>query len=138
MRRFATVAPDGWARLVGNWEATRDARGTTILNYLTLAVVDGGDRWLYGQVGYDEPLYDLVADLHDSIARSESADRHWTVLDLEVDRDLTFRARFGYDTPKRSNGIHDQESVGRFEDYLESWIAEHGAVPTGSGSEGRR
>lgn len=39
--------------------------------------------------------------------------------------------QFGYDTPKRSNGIHDQESLGRFQDYLETWMAEHGPVPAG-------
>jgi hypothetical protein len=117
---------------VGNWEATQDAQGATVLNHLTLAVIDGGDRWLYGQVGYDEPLYDLVAELNDATARTEGPERRWTVLDLEVDADTAYRVQLGYDTPKRSNGIQDHESVGRFQDYLETWIAEHGPAPSGT------
>ena len=130
VQRFARVAPEGWTRLVGNWEATQDAEGRTVLNYLTLAVVNGGDRWLYGQVGYDEPLYDLVAELNDASAR-EGDGRRWTVLDLEIDADGSYRTEFGYDLPKRSNGIMDEESLGRFENYLETWMADHGPVPAG-------
>jgi hypothetical protein len=128
-QRFAQIAPEGWARLVGNWEASQDAEGTTVLNYLTLAVVDGTDRWLFGQVGYDEPLYDLVAALNDKSAATASG--RWTVFDLEVDADGTFRTEFGYDPPKRTNGIMDEESLGRFESYLETWMADHGPVPAG-------
>lgn len=135
VRRFTEVAPPGWARLVGNWEATPSPSGETNLNYVTLAVVDGGDRWQFGQVGYDEPLYDLVAALNEGMADSNG---RWTVLDLEVEGDGAYRTGFGYQQPKRSNGIHDEESMGRFENYFQTWIDEHGTVPrrprdTGSG-----
>jgi hypothetical protein len=129
VQRFAEIAPEGWARLVGNWEATQDAAGKTVLNYLTLAVVDGSDRWLYGQVAYDEPLYDLVVQLNETSAGTDSG--RWTVFDLEVDADGSYRTEFGYDEPKRSNGIMDDESHGRFQSYLESWMADHGPVPAG-------
>jgi hypothetical protein len=128
-QRFAQIAPDGWARLVGNWEATQDTDGNTVLNYLTLAVVDGSDRWLYGQVAYDEPLYDLVAQLNETAASDGSG--RWTVFDLEVDADGSYRTDFGYDAPKRSNGIMDEESLGRFQSYLETWMADHGPIPAG-------
>jgi hypothetical protein len=109
-----------------------------VLNYLTLAVVNGGDRWLFGQVGYDEQLYDLVAAYNTASAgevttkEGETASTRWTVFDLEVDADGTFRSNLGYDQPKRSNGIMDEESLGRFETYLDTWIAEHGATPGSS------
>ncbi|MBB5786558.1 hypothetical protein [Jiangella mangrovi] len=135
--RFAEVAPPSWVRLVGNWEASPGPTGEITLNYLTLAVVDGGDRWLFGQVGYDEPLYDLVAQLH-AMAAADEPDHAWTVLDLEVDQDGTFRVELGYDPPKRSRGVLDEESMGRFETYLDRWVAEHGprppARPAGSSS----
>lgn len=130
VRRFTDVAPPGWVRLVGNWEASHGATGELTLNYLTLAVVDGGDRWLFGQVGYDEPLYDLVAELH-PMAAEDQPDHAWTVLDLEIDQDGTFRVEFGYDPPKRSRGILDEQSMGRFETYLDRWVAEHGPRPPG-------
>lgn len=130
VRRFAEVAPAGWVRLVGNWEAYAGPAGELTLDYLTLAVVDAGDRWQFGQVGYDEPLYDLVADLH-RMAAAGAPGHAWTVLDLEVDQDQTFRAELGYDPPKRARGIHDEESMGRFETYLDRWVAEHGPRPTG-------
>lgn len=124
--RFVQLAPEGWARLVGNWEATPTQVGTVTLNYITLAVVDGGDRWLLGQFDYDEELYDMVAALR--LAMAEGAP--WTVFDLEVDADGSYRTHFGYDDPKRSNGIEDEESMGRFENYLDRWVAEHGPTPT--------
>ena len=58
----------------------------------------------------------------------------WTTLDLEVDRDGAFRSDFGYGPPKRTLGIHDEESMGRFESYLDRWVAEHGPVPPRAGA----
>lgn len=134
--RLAEVAPTGWARLVGNWEATGNP-GEAVLNHLTLAVVDGGDRWLFGQVGYDETLYDLVTDLHAAMAGPEGTS--WTVLDLELDEDGSYRTDVGYGPAKRSNGVLDEESYGRFQGYLDRWVAEHGPVPVGpTGEAGRR
>lgn len=127
-QRFVEVAPQGWARLVGNWEAVPGSDGRPVLNYLTLAVVDLGDRWGFGQIDYDEPLYDLVADLRVA-AEADGPEGTWTVLDLEVDADGTFRTDFSYDPPKRTNGILDEESIGRFENYLQGWIEQHGPTP---------
>lgn len=127
-QRFVEVAPQGWSRLVGNWEAAPGSDGRPVLNYLTLAVVDLGDRWGFGQIDYDEPLYDLVADFRVA-AEADGPEGTWTVLDLEVDADGTFRTDFSYDPPKRSNGILDEESIGRFENYLQGWIEQHGPTP---------
>ena len=124
-QRFVEIAPAGWVRLVGNWEATR-VDGRVNLNYVTLGVVDLQDRWGVGQFDFDERLYDLVVELHEAMAAD--GDR-WTVLDLEVDADGAFRTSFGYGQPKRSLGIEDEESMGRFQDYLATWVAEHGERP---------
>lgn len=125
-RRFAEIAPTGWRRLVGNWEATPLEDGPPRLNYVTLAVVADQGRWAIGQLDFDEPLYDLVAALQVGMAEAGDA---WTVMDLEVDEDGRFRSGFGYDPPKRTQGIYDHESMGRFESYLSTWVAEKGPVP---------
>lgn len=125
--RFVEIAPPGWARLVGNWEAT--LQGSEVnLNYITLAVVGQDGGWAAGQLGFDEPLYDLVAELNEAMA---TTGERWTVMDLEVDADGRFRTAFGYGPPKRSTGIFDEESMGRFENYLATWVAEHGAASAG-------
>ncbi|XVX21086.1 hypothetical protein ACQP1U_04215 [Actinomycetota bacterium] len=128
--RAMAIAPGGWARFVGNWEATRP-EGQAHLNYITLAVVEHEGRWALGQFDFDEPLYDLVAHLHDIMTE---AGEQWTTLDLEVDADGRFRTQFGYGEPKRTNGVLDEESLGRFERYLETWVAEHGDRP-GDGAQ---
>ena len=129
VQRFAAIAPDGWARLAGNWEAYRDDDGRLTLNYITVAIVNGGHEWLYGQVGFDSVLYDAVMALNERMA-GDDEQRRWTVFDLEVDADpAEFRVDFGYGVPKRVNGIDDHESIGRFRDYLQTWIDAHGPTP---------
>ncbi|WP_028045499.1 hypothetical protein [Cellulomonas sp. URHE0023] len=124
-RRFAQVAPTGWARLVGSWEATVDDAGTVSLNWITTAVVNGGDRWLYGQLGFDEQLYDEVVRLNELSAEGT----RWTTMELLLDADGAMRMDVGYEPPKRSQGIYDEQSLGRYETYLDTWVAERGPVP---------
>lgn len=125
VRRFDAIAPEGWVRLAGNWESYQDADDGLALNYITLAVVASDGGWGAGQLGYDEDLYDEVLALNEAMAEGDA--RRWTVLDLEIDAEpAEFRVQFGYDPPKRVNGVLDDESFGRFERYLESWVAEHG------------
>lgn len=127
-RRLADIAPSGWARLVGNWEAVVDDSGTVLLDSITTAVVHGGDRWLYGQIGHDQSLYDAVVRLNEQSAEA-GPDHRWTTLDLRVDPDGELQVDLGYEPPKRSRGIRDEESYGRFERYLDIWVAQHGPVP---------
>ena len=125
VRRFDAIAPEGWVRLAGNWETNQEADDALALNYITLAVVASDGGWGAGQLGYDEELYDEVLALNEVMAEGDG--RRWTVLDLEIDAaPAEFRVQFGYDAPKRVNGVLDDESYGRFERYLESWVTEHG------------
>ncbi|HEY9412174.1 MAG TPA: hypothetical protein VIP77_21530 [Jiangellaceae bacterium] len=124
VRRFDAIAPEGWVRLAGNWETYQEADDLA-LNYVTLAVVASDGGWGAGQLGYDEDLYDEVLALNEVMAKGDG--RRWTVLDLEIDAEpAEFRVQFGYNPPKRVNGVLDDESFGRFERYLESWVAERG------------
>lgn len=129
IERFAAIAPQGWARLAGNWEAYDDEHGSLTLNYITVAVVNGGTEWLYGQVDYDAALYGAVITLNERMSAGDEQ-RRWTVFDLEVDADPpAYRVDFGYDPPKRAGGVDDYQSLGRFQDYLQTWIDTHGPTP---------
>lgn len=130
-RRFAEIAPERWVHLVGSWEATLDEAGDVRLNWITTAVVDGRDRWLYGQVGYDEPLYDAVVRLNE-LSAEPGPEHRWTTCELRLDRDGSIQVDFGHEPPKRSRGIHDEESLGRYERYLDAWVAVHGPRPGGT------
>jgi hypothetical protein len=44
-----------------------------------------------------------------------------------VDQPGKFGFSFSYDPPKRMNGVFDDESMGRFDRYLESYKAERGS-----------
>ena len=127
-RRLAAIAPAGWAHLVGSFEATVSDAGEVTLDWITTAVVDGGDRWLYGQLGYDEELYDAVVRLND-LAAEAGPQARWTTCELHLGPDGSIQVDLGYDPPKRSRGIYDEESLGRFEGYLDVWVATHGPRP---------
>lgn len=126
-RRMVQVAPDGWVKIVGSWEATPGDEGQPPhLNWITMAVVDLGDRWGAGQFDFDEPLYDMVAELHQGMQQRGD---DWTLMDLEIATDGSYRTQFGYGEPRRTRGELDDESMGRFWNLLSDWVAEHGSVP---------
>jgi hypothetical protein len=48
---------------------------------------------------------------------------------LVEDRPGKFRFSFSYDPPKRISGIYDDDSMGRFDRYLETYEAERASSP---------
>lgn len=150
-RRLAETAPPGWARVLSRWVATgtgagaagldegdgpdgpdrSDGRdrldgpdrsdGRAWLDGVTTAVVDGGDRWLYGWLGDDPVLREAVAALRASCA----GEPRWTTLDLTLDPDGTIAVELGHDAPTGP----DAAVSARLEHGLDTWVAEHGPVP---------
>lgn len=131
-RRLAQTAPPGWARVLSRWVATGTGAdpgadegevpgGRDRLDGVTTAVVDGGDRWLYGRLGDDPVLREAVAALRGLCAD----DPPWTTLDLTLDPDGAITVDLGHDAP---SGPDDVVSA-RLEHYLDTWVAEHGPVP---------
>ena len=49
---------------------------------------------------------------------------------IVVDQPGKFKLSFSYDPPKRINGVFDDDSMGRFDRYLETYEAErkHGTM----------
>jgi len=71
---------------------------------------------------FDAATKELFGVLREEMRRTEKY--CWGICDLVVDRPGRFRFNFCYDPPKRINGIFDEESMGRFERYLEAYKAE--------------
>jgi len=53
--------------------------------------------------------------------------RGWGTSDLVVDQP-GFRFNFSHDPPKRINGVFDEEPMGRFDRYLETYRTERAAA----------
>lgn len=126
-RRFVEVAPAGWVRLLGRWEAAAEPSGAARLDATTAAVVDGGDRWLFGRLDLDPVLHGAVVGLR--VLVEEDSGRPWTTLELLLDPDGTVQVDLGYDPPEGS-GPRDEQSVGGLRRHFDTWVAERGPVPS--------
>ena len=65
----------------------------------------------------------MFREMNNEIKRT-TGDR-WGTCDPVVDKSGEFRFKLSYDRPKRINGVFDDDSLGRFNRYLESYKAEH-------------
>lgn len=118
--RLASRAPRRWQRVVLNWELEQDADGDFVDDIYLFCVVKSFSSGLSKNqdVEADPEDGDLVHALRTSMAERGSA---WSTLDLEIDNDGDYRVDFDYDSPRRLHGIDDEQSVGRFENYLTTY-----------------
>jgi hypothetical protein len=63
----------------------------------------------------------MFYEMNDETKRSACS--RWRT-DLVVDKSGEFRSKFSYDPPKRMNAVFDDDSLGRFNRYLETYKAE--------------
>ena len=119
---LASTIDAPWERIVVNYEIqeedaglTEDRRGFTI-------IPDGAGDFRKGQLSFDTTVKNLFRELRAEIQRSEG--QGWGTCDLIVDQPGRFRFNFSYDPPKRINGVFDEQSMGRFDRYLDTYKAE--------------
>ena len=119
--------PEPWERIVVNLETETTEEGR-VLNYLFFYIsrsADGDFRETSVRVLPDGVRDDFLA-LNDALFES-SGDR-WGICDLIMDCSTgRYDFQFKYEPPKRLNCVFDESSMGRFDNYLDTYRAERAA-----------
>jgi DNA/RNA non-specific endonuclease len=76
------------------------------------------------ELAFSPEVKKLFREMNDEIQRGEG--ERWGTCDLVADRTGEFKYRFSHDPPNRINGVFDDDSMGRFDRYLETYKAERG------------
>jgi hypothetical protein len=111
-----------WERIVVNYEMQAEDGGLTEDRRGFYVAPDGVGGFHKGSLTFDTTVKTLFRDLRDEMQRSEG--QGWGTCDLVIDQPGKFRFNFSYEPPKRINGVFDDESMGRFDRYLETYKAE--------------
>ncbi len=119
---LARGIPDAWERIVVNYEMqeedgglTEDRRGFYIAKGPT-------GELRKSDLAFSPEVKAMFREMNDEIRRAEG--ERWGTCDLVVDQPGKFRFSFSYGPPKRINGVFDDDSMGRFDRYLETYKAE--------------
>jgi len=111
-----------WERIVVNYEMQEEDGGVTEDRRGFSIAPDGSGGFRKDGVTFDLTVKGLFRELREEMQRSEG--QAWGTCDLIVDQPGRFRFNFSYERPKRINGVFDDESMGRFDRYLETYKAE--------------
>jgi hypothetical protein len=112
----------GWERIVVNYEMQEDDGGLVEERRGLYISQDAEQALDMNAVAFSPGLKDLFRRLNEEMQRTKGM--RWGTCDMVVDRPGRFRFSFSYDPPKRINGIFDDDSMGRFDRYLERYKAE--------------
>lgn len=121
---LARSVSEPWERIVVNYEMQEEDGGLTEDRRGFSIATDGAGGYRKATLTFDATAKDLFRALQQEMQRSEG--KGWGTCDLVVDQPGRFRFNFSYDPPKRINGVFDEESMGRFDRYLETYAAERG------------
>ena len=121
---LARDIPDAWERIVVNYEMEEEDDGLTEDRLGFYIAKDAVAGLREAQLAFSPEVKSLFREMNDEIQRSEG--QRWRTCDLVVDQPGKFRFSFSYDPPKRLNGVFDDDSMGRFDRYLETYKAERG------------
>jgi Protein of unknown function, DUF600 len=120
---LARGIPDAWERIVVNYEMQEEDDGLTEDRLGFYIAKDPTGELRESDLVFSPEVKAMFREMNDEIKRT-AGDR-WGTCDLVVDKSGEFRFKFSYDRPKRINGVFDDDSLGRFNRYLESYKAEH-------------
>ena len=119
---------DRCERIVVNSEMDRTAKGR-VLGHVILCITaepDGSPKETSVRVASDE-MNDRFIELADAMARDGET---WGSCDLVIDSNGKHDFKFDHAPPRRINGTFDHLSMGRFDNYLDTYRAERtGAGP---------
>ena len=111
-----------WERIMVNYEMQEEDGGLTEDRRGFYIVLDGAGGYRKVGLVFDSAVKDLFRALRETMQSSEG--QGWGTCDLVIDQPGRFRFNFSYDPPKRINGVFDDESMGRFDRYLDAYKAE--------------
>jgi Protein of unknown function, DUF600 len=121
---LARDLPDAWERIVVNYEIQEEDGGLTEDRLGFYIAKDAAGGFRESELAFTPEVKRLFREMNDEVQRSEG--ERWGTCDLVVDQPGKFKFSFSYDRPKRINGVFDDESMGRFDRYLETYNAERG------------
>jgi hypothetical protein len=121
---LAREIPDAWERIVVNYEMQEEDGGLTEDRLGFYIEKDAAGNLRESELAFTPEVKRLFREMNDEIRRSEG--ERWGTCDLVVDQPGKFKFSFSYDPPKRINGVFDDDSMGRFDRYLETYKAERG------------
>lgn len=119
---LARGVDDAWERIVVNYEMQEEDGGVTEDRRGFYIASDGSGGFRKASLIFDATVKTLFRDLREEMRRTEG--QGWGTCDLVVDQPGKFRFNFSYAPPKRINGVFDDDSMGRFDHYLETYKAE--------------
>jgi hypothetical protein len=118
---LARGIPGAWERIVVNYEMQEEDGGLTEDRRAFYIAKDAAGNLRKAELVFSPEVKAMFRQMNDEIKRSEG--ERWGTCDLEVDPPGKFRFSFSYDPPKRINGVFDDDSMGRFDRYLETYKA---------------
>ncbi len=119
---LARGIPGAWERIVVNYEMQEEDGGLTEDRRGFYITKDATGDFRKGELAFSSEVKALFRQMNDKIHQTEG--HRWGTCDLVVDQSGKFRFNFSYDPPKRINGVFDDDSMGRFDRYLETYKAE--------------
>jgi hypothetical protein len=118
---LARTIPDAWERIVVNYEM-QEEDGGLVGDRLGLYISKApAGNLRQSDLGFSPELKEMFRELNNETQRTEG--ERWGTCDLVVDQPGRFLFNFSYDPPKRINGVFDDDSMGRFDRYLENYTA---------------
>jgi hypothetical protein len=119
---LARGIPDAWERIVVNYEMQEEDGGLTEDRRGFYITKDPAGNLRKAELAFGPELKAMFREMNDEIQRTEG--KRWGTCDLEINPSGKFRFSLSHDPPKRINGVFDDDSMGRFDRYLETYKAE--------------
>jgi hypothetical protein len=118
---IARSVPEGWEQIAASYEV-EDQPDTRVQNSVVAYVWQDGGSYKSGSV---EDIPDSVDAafwaLNEAMADPERG--RWSTGNVTIKADGSYDFKFSYDPPKRINGVWDDESFGKYNDYAAFYTA---------------
>ena len=123
---IAQLITESWRRIVVSYEVEDTQESTEHSTMVVYVTGSTSDLRLEGLAGAPTSLEDELFSLNKLMANASG--RTWSSCELIIDASGHYNFSFSYDPPKRINGILDEQSYDRYNNYLDIYKAELAAT----------